>query len=187
MVLLFIVCLELIVCQMPPQLSVSNPTLGLVTTYKLNYYPQNNLTTSTTFTVNFSQSSLKVPDGINNCTIRLAGVNTLAPYCQCSNRVCTFKPMTASAPQVVDIEIQNVTNPFYLSQQNLTVFIYFTSTVSFNYSLGIPSNTYTPMPMTINKLTQSDYGVGNTPVSYTFNISLMYISKNMQMQILIPS
>lgn len=42
------------------------------------------------------------------------------------------------------------------------------------------------MSMSINSLKQSDYGVGYTPVSYIFNISLPYISKNMQMQVTIP-
>lgn len=74
-----------------------------------------------------------------------------------------------------------------MSQQNVAVFIYFTSSISYNYSTNISSNTYVPMPMTVNKLTQSDYGVGYTPVSYTFNISLSYISKNMQMQVMLPS
>lgn len=96
MVFVLILFVQLSSCQLIPQFSVTNPTMGAMTSYKLNYMAQNNLTTSTTFTANFNQSLLKVVDGINNCTIKLASINVLAPYCQCSNRVCTFKPMTAS-------------------------------------------------------------------------------------------
>jgi hypothetical protein len=43
------------------------------------------------------------------------------------------------------------------------------------------------MSVTVNRVTQSDYGVGYTPVTYELNFSLSYISKNMQMQVTIPN
>ena len=92
----------------------------------------------------------------------------------------------ASEPRSVEIEIQNVTNPMFIYQQVLNVMVYFTASVSFSFSIIIPANTYQTMSMNVNSIKQSDYGVGYTPVSYTFNISLLYISKNMQMQITIP-
>ena len=42
------------------------------------------------------------------------------------------------------------------------------------------------MDIIINSFEQTDYGVGSTPVTYIFNISLHYISENFQLQIQIP-
>jgi hypothetical protein len=74
----------------------------------------------------------------------------------------------------------------YLFPQTLYVSIYFNTSLSFNHTTIIPSSNYQPMSMIINSITQSDYGVGYTPVTYNFNISLYYISQNMQMQVTIP-
>ena len=185
-VLLLVVLATVSNCQLAPQFSVTNPVLSAVTTYKLNYYSSNNLTTSTSFNVNFNQSYLRIPDGINNCTIKIGLITAPSPVCNCTNRACTFRPMMASEPRSVEIEIQNVTNPMFIYQQVLNVMVYFTASVSFSFSIIIPANTYQTMSMNVNSIKQSDYGVGYTPVSYTFNISLLYISKNMQMQITIP-
>lgn len=71
--------------------------------------------------------------------------------------------------------------------QVIPVNIFFSNSANYSFpAVNIPGSTYHPMSMTINKITQSDYGVGYTPVTYEFNISLPYISKNMQMQLTIP-
>lgn len=74
----------------------------------------------------------------------------------------------------------------FLHQQIVAVLVFFNSSSQYNYNVIIPSSNYQPMSMVVNRITESDYGVGYTPVSYTFNISLYYISKNMQMQVTIP-
>lgn len=80
----------------------------------------------------------------------------------------------------------NLVNPFFIYNQTIPVNIYFSNSANLTFSSVISAINYQPMSVTINKITQSDYGVGYTPVSYTFNLSLPYISKNMQMQLSIP-
>lgn len=184
--LILIVLVSWSSCQLAPQFSVSNPILGSITSYKMSYYSSNNLTTSTTFNVNLNQSNLRIADGPNNCTIRIGSTTAVSPICSCTNRICTFRPMTVSDPKPVEIEISNITNPMFIFQQVISVMVYFSPTVSYNYNVIIPPNNYQTMTMHINSIKQSDYGVGYTPVSYSFNISLLYISRNMQMQITIP-
>lgn len=187
-ILILFLILTLVHGQSAPQFSITNPVLGAVTTYKLSYILSNNLTPSTTFTVNFSQSYLKVPNGTNPCNIKVGATVVSSPTCTCTSLVCTFKPnYSASASLVVEIDILNITNPLFIYNQAINVSIYFSASVNYNYSIIVSSGNYQPMSMIINSLTQSDYGVGYTPVSYSFNISLNYISKNMQMQITIPS
>lgn len=43
------------------------------------------------------------------------------------------------------------------------------------------------MPVIVNSVTQSDYGVGTNNVTYTFNVSFTYIPPNPEITILIPS
>lgn len=42
------------------------------------------------------------------------------------------------------------------------------------------------MPITLNSMKQSNYGVGNTDVSYTFNFSISMTPTNPQLSIVIP-
>jgi hypothetical protein len=74
-----------------------------------------------------------------------------------------------------------------MSIQNLNVTINFTSTTSTTYPVVIPAESYQPMPVTVNSIWQSDYGVGSISVTYELNFSLSYFSKNMQMQVAIPN
>lgn len=79
-------------------------------------------------------------------------------------------------------------NPYYQTSEYIPVSIYFSPSVATeNYTVTISYLIYKPMAITLNNFSQSEYGVGSTPVSYIFNISLSYISKNFQMQITIPS
>lgn len=82
----------------------------------------------------------------------------------------------------------NLVNPLFIYNQIVPVNVFFGSSANFSFpSSNIPGSTYQPMPVTINKINQSDYGVGFTPATYTFNLSLPYVSKNMQMQLTIPN
>lgn len=144
---------DLGMCQIAPQFAIINPVLASNTSYKMSYYSPNNLTTATVFTVNFNQSNLKVLDGANNCTIKVGGTAVLTPQCACLNRVCTFKPMMASTPMTVEIEMSNVTNPMFLHQQIVAVLVFFNSSSQFNYNVVIPSSNYQPMSMVVNRIT----------------------------------
>ena len=45
-------------------------------------------------------------------------------------------------------------------------------------SVTISSSVYQPMPVILNSVNQSDYGVGSQDVTYTFNISFSYIPRD---------
>lgn len=96
--LIALLLVTLTYCQIAPQFSLTNPVLGTVTSYRLSYYSNSNLTNATVFGVSFNQSNLQIPDGINNCTIRVSGNTVSSPSCNCVNRICTFRPMVASNP-----------------------------------------------------------------------------------------
>jgi hypothetical protein len=173
-------------CQSAPLFTVVNATLGASTTYKIQFNSFNAYTTATTFTIVFNQSYIRPIDGNNNCLVTIGSTPAPVPQCNCTNRVCTVKPMVIQPAQPIYIELNHVNNPLFVFPQNVTVNIYFTPTLSNNYTVVIPSTQYSPMPIIINNLTQSDYGVGYTPVTYTLNVSLFYISKNTQLQVVIP-
>lgn len=40
-----------------------------------------------------------------------------------------------------------------------------------------------PMPVTVNSVTQSDFGVGSNEVTYTLNVSFSYIPTNPEISI----
>lgn len=40
-----------------------------------------------------------------------------------------------------------------------------------------------PMPVTVNSVTQSDFGVGSNEVTYTFNVSFSYVPTNPEISI----
>lgn len=99
---ILLVLLAAFVFTQPPQFGVTNNSLAAVTSYKMSYYSTSNLTNSTTFTVNFNQSFLRIPDGNNNCTVKIGSITAQAPQCACSNRLCTFKPnYSTTVPSVL--------------------------------------------------------------------------------------
>lgn len=182
-----ILLVSLSISQAPPQFSIANPVLGSTTTYKLSYISSINLNSATTFTVDFSLSFIRIPNGTNNCLIIVNGLTLSSPNCSCLSLVCTFKPNHSSGPNaVMEITIGNVNNPYFAYNQATNVHIYYSLSANYNFSVIILSSNYQPMPMIVNHVKQTDYGVGFTPATYEFNISLSYISKDMQMQVVIP-
>jgi hypothetical protein len=186
-----VLCLMFLIsfgCTQQAQFSIVNSILGATTTYRLSYYATNDVTSATSFTVNFNQSYLTVPDGPNNCTIKISNVTAPTPVCTCNNLVCTFKPnIQSQSSQAVEISIGSVTNPYFIYMQNVSIGIYFSPNITLNFPVVISSDSYQSMPIIVNSVSQSDYGVGSSPVTYGFNFSLSYISKNMQMIVSIPS
>jgi hypothetical protein len=152
----------------------------------MSYYSNNSIDNFTTFTVNFSQSYIQVFND-TSCAIVVGNVSAVSPYCSCSGSVCTFKPnVIANASKPISIIIKNIRNPFFIAPQILNITITFSTYIEKHPVVTIPPNNYVPMPIIVNSVSQSDDGVGSTPVTYTLNISLLYISQNMQMQVLIP-
>ena len=176
--------------QSVPTISPLNAVLRADTSYTINYYSFKTLTSGTTyFTVNFNASNIIVPSGNLSCTIRYNGAALSAPSCFCVASLCTFKP-NASGPMNTNILISfgGARNPSYLSNQNLPVQIVFSPLVaSENYVVAIPFSAYTPMQIAVDSLSQSDYGVGTYPVTYTFKLTLPSFSRNPQLQVVIPN
>jgi hypothetical protein len=138
-ILLTILLITFGLAQYYPQFAFPNNTLGALTNYKMSMVSGNNLTNSTTFIVNFTQSYLNVSN-VTTCSIKVGNNIVQKPTCNCSSLVCTFKPnYEAPASVVVEIDIQNVTNPYFLSNQNLNVTINFNSTTSSSYPVVIPA------------------------------------------------
>lgn len=100
---LFLLLIALVSPQIAPQFDVINKTLGATTSYKMSYYSNQTFNTSTTITVAFGQSYIKIPDGTNNCTIRVNGALASLPFCNCTNRTCLFKPMTTFPIGSIDV------------------------------------------------------------------------------------
>ena len=170
-----------------------NATLGASTPYILNYFSSKQIKSTTKFTVDFSSSNIDVTPGNIACEIKLNNVAVPSPICNCSKSAGVKKcdmmaNQSATYNTKVEINFGGLTNPFYLSTEYLPVSIYFSPSIqSESYTVTVLNMFYQPMPITVNSFSQSEYGVGSTPVSYTFNLSLHYISENFQMQIQIPS
>lgn len=63
----------------------------------------------------------------------------------------------------------------------------FNSSYQENLNWTIPASYYTPLSITLNSMNQSNYGVGNTGVTYTFNLSLPMTPNNPQLAVTFPS
>jgi uncharacterized iron-regulated protein len=67
MLILSLIFLASLAMSQAPQFLINSKTLGATATYNLSYITSNNLNSATTFTVNFNQSYIKIPNGTNNC------------------------------------------------------------------------------------------------------------------------
>lgn len=71
--------------------------------------------------------------------------------------------------------------------QPMTTRVTFNASYQENLSWTIPGSYYTPLPIVLNSMSQSNYGVGNTGVTYTFNLSLPMTPSNPQLAVNFPS
>lgn len=63
------------------------------------------------------------------------------------------------------------------------MFVFFAANSNETQTVSLSSSIYMPMPVTVNSVTQSDYGVGSNEVTYTFNVSFSYIPTNPEISI----
>jgi hypothetical protein len=122
----------------PPQFIMGNNTLGALTDYKMSYYSNSSdLTSNTLFTLNFTQSYVSVSN-VTSCIIKVGGSTVQKPICNCNLLICKFQPNINSSSSVIEIDILNVTNPYFMYNQNINVTTYFNASTNYNYIVTIP-------------------------------------------------
>ena len=97
----------------------------------------------------------------------------------CLNKICVLK-LGASFNSGINIIINFgvFRNPKYTASQKVGIFIYFSTSLNETQSISVSSSVYIPMPVLVNSVNQSDYGVGSEQVQYQFNISFSYLPKD---------
>jgi hypothetical protein len=78
-------------------------------------------------------------------------------------------------------------NPRFTAAQRIVVMIYFGVNSNETQTVSISASAYLPMPVTVNSITQSDFGVGSQDVTYTMNVSFGYIPRDPEISIEIPA
>ena len=134
-----------------------------------------------------SSTYITTPEGALTTSATIAGQTVTGATGSCANSKCTLMlNNAASANTNIQITIGQLRNPYFLMQQNITTQVTFNSSYQENSAWSIVSSLYTPMAITANSLTQSNYGVGNTGVTYAFNFSLPMTPANPRLMLTIP-
>lgn len=168
------------------QITPITPTLWAQSSYSVSFYTFNPMPSTATFSLNFSATYITIPSGSLNVS---AVANTSAPAAtaSCSGAICTLKLNKAvPANTKIVFTVGSFTNPYFLRAQPITANVTFNSTYTEYPSWTIPVDQYTPMAITSNSLTQSDYGVGNTEVNYIFNFSVPMSPPTVQLSLTLP-
>jgi hypothetical protein len=169
------------------QITPHNATLYASSAYIVSYYTFFNMPSTATFSLNFASTYITVPNGSLNVTASMNGNTVTGATANCTNSICMLKLNKAvTQANSIQFTIGNFVNPYFLRSQTITATITFNASYIENQSWVIPSDQYTPMTITSNSLQQSDYGVGNTGVSYIFNFSIPMSPTNVQLSITIP-
>lgn len=170
------------------QLTPTTSTLWAQSSYQVSYYTFYNMPSTSTFALNFSNTYITVPNGTINISAVISGVSVASPSASCSGAICTLRlNKVAAANTNIKITIGSFVNPYFLRSQPITANVTFNASYTEYPTWTIPSDMYTPMPITSNSLTQSDYGVGNTGVNYLFNFSVPMSPASVQLSLTIPS
>jgi hypothetical protein len=170
------------------QVTPNTATLWAQSSYLVSYYTFNNMPSTANFTLDFSDTYISIPSGTVNVSAVVNSVVAAAATVSCSGAVCTLKLNKAVAANTnILFTIGSFTNPYFLRSQPITANVTFNATYTEYLACAIPAEQYTPMAITANSLLQSDYGVGNTGVSYLFNFSVPMSPATVQLSLTIPS
>ena len=180
---LFIILLALIgpIHSSIPTIALENNVLNANSNYIMSYYNFRPFQTSSFFQIDFSQSDIAVTDGPLNVTATLNSTAVNQPLIQanCTSKVCIIRLGTSFAENTnILISFGRFRNPRFTAAQRITVFVYFGVNSNETQSVSISASAYLPMPVTVNSITQSDFGVGSQDVTYTMNVSFSYIPKD---------
>jgi hypothetical protein len=170
------------------QIVPTNPTLLASTTYSVSYYTIYNMPAATTFTLDFTSTSISIPSATLNVTATLNDITQSAATATCANMKCTLKlNVFASATSRIVFQIGNFMNPYFINSQVVQYRIVFNASYNEMAMFTITSSQYNPIKMGVGSYSQSNYGVGNTNVSYTFNLTVPMTPAYPQLAITIPN
>ena len=170
------------------QVTPLNPVLFSLSNYRINYYTVRQLPSTATFLLDFTNTYIVVPNAVLNITGSVGNTPVSNASGTCSSNRCTLRLNNAVlANGNLTFIIDSLQNPYFTMNQTLTTLITFNSTYSENLAWTILASSYTPMAITLNSMSQSNYGVGNRDVTYTFNLSLPMTPANPQLTITFPT
>lgn len=169
------------------QITPNTPTLFADSDYLVSYYTFHPLPADATFLLDFSNTYITVPNATLNVTAEIKDQAVSGATGSCSNGQCTLQLNNAAdANTNIKLTIGQLRNPYFIMQQNITTKVTFNASYKEDSSWSILANLYTPMAITANSMTQSNYGVGNTGVTYVFSFSLPMTPANPQLMVTIP-
>ena len=164
------------------------PTLFTTSQYTLSYYTVFPLPANAHFLLDFSQTYIQIPDAVMNTTATIQNQPVTGSTAVCAAMKCTLKLNNAMvAFNTLTINFGLLTNPYFLHKQTISTQVVFNGSYTEHLFWDILASTYTPLSMTLNSMSQSNYGVGNTNVTYTFNLSIPMTPTNPQLSFTVPS
>lgn len=188
-VILFLVALLTLAAGQQGTIQVTPITATLFTEsqYQLSYYTFHDLPNSAVFELDLSNTYIEVPDAALNTSATVQGSSVSGATATCISKKCTLR-LNNPVPRFSNLTIVfgSLKNPYFLLSQPTSTKITFNTSYIENLSYNIPSSKYTPLSMTLNSMQQSNYGVGNTDVTYTFNLSIPMTPTNPQLSVTIP-
>ena len=172
-----------------PTIAFENNVLNTQTNYIMSYYNFRPFQTSSFFQIDFTQSDVVVSDGPLNvsATLNNTVVNQTLIQANCTSRICIIRLRSSFAENNnIVMSFGQFRNPKYTASQKITVFVYFGVNSNETQTVSISASAYLPMPVTVNSITQSDFGVGSQDVTYIMNVSFSYVPKDPEISIEIP-
>ena len=186
--LLFLFCSLAVAQQGSLQVTPLNPSLFANSSYQVSYYTFKMLPSTATFLLDFTPTYIVVPNSALNVTASVGNSAVSGATGTCSASRCTLKLNNqVAANSNLSFVIGSLQNPYFLMNQTINTVITFNSSYSENLIWSISASYYTPMSITLNSMSQSNYGVGNQDVTYTFNLSLPMTPVNPQLTITFPT
>jgi hypothetical protein len=169
------------------QVTPITSTLWTQSSYLVSYFTTANLPSTSTFALNFTNTYIMLPSGTLNTTATVNGAAVSGANATCSASICTLRlNRNVAGGSTIRFTIGSFTNPYFMRAQPITAIVTFNATYSETPSWSIPADMYSPMAITSNSLTQSDYGVGNTNVNYIFNFSVPMSPSTVQLSLTMP-
>jgi hypothetical protein len=170
------------------QLSPLTATLFTSSSYRLSYYTVHPMPSTAQFLMDFSQTYIEIPNATLNASATVQNAAVVGATAVCASGKCTIQLNNAvGIYNNLTITFGALKNPYFLLSQAITTQVIFNSSYSEYLSWTIPTSMYSPLAISALAMGQSNYGVGNTNVSYTFNLSVPMTPANPQLSVTIPS
>jgi len=170
------------------QVTPLTSTLYTQSQYTLSYYTVKPLPASAVFELDFTSTYIGVPNATLNTSATVQNSPVSGATAVCASMKCTLKLNNAvSIFSNLTIVFGQLKNPYFLLTQPISTKVTFNTSYSEYLSWTIPTSRYTPLSIVSNSMSQSNYGVGNTDVTYTFNLTVPMTPSNPQLSVTVPS